>query len=120
LLFALLVDFTQKRLVELKLLFIHLALCLFSFFLLNLPLQELSIFLVDVSDLALKTTFLLFVVGLVASPDLSLFVMMHLLLVFTVVLLDHLTAQKFTHLILFLAFLFHAALFKHTFTHFLL
>jgi hypothetical protein len=90
-LLSLLVDLAEEGLVELELLSIHLALCLFALLLINLLLKELSILTIDLLDLLIQPFLFLLIVRLVARPN-------HCLLI-VVVLSVALTAKLFLNLL---------------------
>lgn len=90
-LLSLLVDLAEEGLVELELLSIHLALCLFALLLINLLLKELSILTIDLLDLLIQPFLFLLIVRLVARPN-------HCLLI-VVVLCVALTAKLFLNLL---------------------
>jgi hypothetical protein len=90
-LLPLLVDFAEEGLVKLELLFIHLALCLFTLLLVNLLLKELRILIIDLLDLLIQPFLLLLIVRLVARPNNRLLIV--------VVLSVALTAKLFSNLL---------------------
>lgn len=81
-LLSLLVNFAEEGLVELELLSIHLALCLFALLLVNLLLKELRVLSVDLLDLVVQAFLFFFVVHLVARPNFGLLVVMFLRVAF--------------------------------------
>jgi hypothetical protein len=97
---ALLVDLAEERLIELELLSIHLALCVFVLLLVNLLLKELRVLVVDLLDLLVEAPLLLIIIVLVARPNLSLLIMVVLRVAFAGLLLLHLLVEEHAHLVL--------------------
>lgn len=94
-------NFSEQWFVQLELLSVHLLLGGLRRLLVHLLLQESGVFSIDHLDLLVQTVFLILVVLLVARPQHCLLIVMRLRVLFTYVLLLHLSSEECAHLVLF-------------------
>ena len=107
---ALLLDFSQQRLVQLKLLAIHFLLRLLRLLLMHLLLQERSVLRIYRLDFVGNSLLFRLVVLLVPRPQQSLLIVIGLRCILSLLLLHHLPRKQIAHLLLFLSLAFHALL----------
>ena len=114
---SLLMDLAKQRLVQLKLLLRHFALCIFRLFLAHLLVQEGCVLLVDLLNLLSQPLLFEFVVLLVTCPDYSLLVDVPFHPLLASLLFVHLLRQQRTHLCLLYCLSFSLLLLVHAKAH---
>ena len=115
----LLVDLSEEGFVEEELLFVHLC-SLLHLLLIHLVLQKVLVVLVNLFDLLVQASLLLFIVLLVLRPHCRLLVVQCLLHVLTPFLFVHLLVQETLHILLSLPELSHPPLILHPLPEFFL